>query len=84
MIQPKYDATGKVIAGSTPFDQIKALFGGSSNTGTNTTTPDTTQYTTSTSNSGQDVTQAPDGSWLYTDSGLPVSSGDEPINYDNS
>jgi hypothetical protein len=84
MIQPKYDAAGKVIAGSTPFDQIKALFSGSSNTGTNVTTPDTTQYTTSTSISGQDVTQAPDGSWLYTDSGLPVSSGDEPINYDNS
>jgi len=84
MIQPKYDAAGKVIAGSTPFDQIKALFSGSSNTGTNATTPDTTQYTTSTSISGQGVTQAPDGSWLYTDSGLPVSSGDEPINYDNS
>jgi len=79
LLQPKYDAAGKVIPNSSPLstasDWFKSITGGST-TPTNVTNSDNTIYTNGTSISGADMTQAPDGSWLYTESGLPVPPED--------
>jgi hypothetical protein len=81
--------TGQQIPGTSVYDTIKGIFPslaglsmpnvlGNGNSG-GTTTPDNTNYTSGSSNGGAPMTFDPNsGTWLYTDSGMPVPSNDIP------